>query len=135
MPRRKKISSDEARAACVDEIRDQLIAKRDAILGELRSSNSRMINDDVMHSDALDQAAADTDRSLTQRIRNHDRASLVEIDSALRRIQLGIFGECESCGEEIAEARLRANPATTLCIDCKAELESDRGRFAIRLQA
>ncbi|HEX9910639.1 MAG TPA: TraR/DksA C4-type zinc finger protein [Desulfatiglandales bacterium] len=32
---------------------------------------------------------------------------------------------CESCGEEISEARLKARPVTTLCIDCKTKQEED----------
>jgi DnaK suppressor protein len=36
----------------------------------------------------------------------------------LFRIKSGEFGECAECAETIAEARLRADPAVTLCIEC-----------------
>jgi DnaK suppressor protein len=32
---------------------------------------------------------------------------------------------CEECGEQISEARLKARPVTTLCIDCKKRQEMD----------
>ena len=39
------------------------------------------------------------------------------------RIDSGSFGICEVCEEDISEARLKARPVTTLCIDCKMEQE------------
>jgi len=36
---------------------------------------------------------------------------LLEVDSALARIEAGAYGICRICGEAIEEARLHANPA------------------------
>ncbi|HEV7282146.1 MAG TPA: TraR/DksA C4-type zinc finger protein [Pirellulaceae bacterium] len=44
--------------------------------------------------------------------------------AALQRIDAGTFGICESCGQEIARARLDAIPSVRLCIDC-AKQERD----------
>jgi DnaK suppressor protein len=50
------------------------------------------------------------------------KRELRAIDAALERIEAGTYGECARCGNEIAEARLRALPYAALCIDCaKAE--------------
>jgi RNA polymerase-binding protein DksA len=38
--------------------------------------------------------------------------------AALRRIDAGTFGVCESCGKAIASARLDAIPAARFCIEC-----------------
>lgn len=43
-------------------------------------------------------------------------ARLMEIDTALARIEVGTYGICRIGKEEIEEARLRANPAATTCI-------------------
>lgn len=43
---------------------------------------------------------------------------LVLVDAALERIENNSFGECTSCGTQIVEARLRANPAADMCMDC-----------------
>lgn len=48
---------------------------------------------------------------------------LQRLKAALQRLDRGEFGECIECGELIAEARLRADPASTLCLDCASELE------------
>ena len=43
------------------------------------------------------------------------------ITAALRRLDQGEFGYCASCGEEIAEGRLRHDPSVALCISCAAQ--------------
>ena len=86
-----------------------------------------------MYTDAIDQASADTDKSFAMQMKNRERDTLWQIDGALKRIEEGNFGECERCDEPISEARIRAFPFTTLCIDCKAELESEEQRFPGRV--
>ena len=49
---------------------------------------------------------------------------LKRIETALRRIKDGCYGECVECGAEIAATRLKANPVVTLCIRCAEERES-----------
>ena len=46
--------------------------------------------------------------------------TLKKIDTALRRIEAGDYGECFECGGEIARARLRALPFAVRCRDCEA---------------
>lgn len=41
------------------------------------------------------------------------------LSGALRRIDLGMFGVCRTCGEEIPEIRLNALPHALLCITCE----------------
>ncbi len=43
---------------------------------------------------------------------------LRKIDAALARLDSGDYGWCVHCGEEIAAARLRFDPAVPVCIDC-----------------
>ena len=45
-------------------------------------------------------------------------ASIADIDRALAKLDAGSYGLCDMCGGEIAEARLEALPASSLCIDC-----------------
>ena len=47
-----------------------------------------------------------------------DLDTLREIEDALSKFDAGTYGRCESCGNQIAEARLEAMPAARLCIDC-----------------
>jgi RNA polymerase-binding transcription factor DksA len=46
------------------------------------------------------------------------QALVVDIDDALRRMNEGSYGLCQSCGEEIALERLEAIPQTRTCVRC-----------------
>jgi DnaK suppressor protein len=43
------------------------------------------------------------------------------IARALTKLEEGSYGVCDSCGQPIAAARLRAAPESVLCIDCAAK--------------
>jgi DnaK suppressor protein len=65
----------------------------------------------------------ESDRNFELRIRDRERRLIGKIREALDRIEAGDFGECEDCGDQIGDARLKARPVTTLCIECKTEQE------------
>jgi DnaK suppressor protein len=113
----------------LESYRKALLVRRETLATELRQATASFIADETVYSDATDQASADADKSLLLQMKNRDRNILWQIDAALKRIDQGIYGECEQCNDAIAEARIRAFPLTTLCIDCKAELESREHRF------
>ena len=49
------------------------------------------------------------------------RETLLDIDAALGKLEAGTYGRCESCGQDIAEARLEAMPAARLCMICASK--------------
>ncbi len=64
-----------------------------------------------------DQAMADA----AARRRGTERS---RIDAALMRIDEGDYGECEDCGNDIAEGRLAIDPSARLCVACASKRES-----------
>jgi RNA polymerase-binding protein DksA len=42
---------------------------------------------------------------------------------ALSRLDAGVYGLCENCGQPISAERLRAMPSATLCMSCKTAQE------------
>lgn len=48
---------------------------------------------------------------------------IMRLKAALQRVESGEFGECLDCGEPIAEARMKNDPAVTLCIECAGARE------------
>ena len=44
---------------------------------------------------------------------------LARVEYALRQIESGDYGLCRRCDENIAIARLRAQPESTLCLACQ----------------
>jgi DnaK suppressor protein len=96
---------------------------------DLRQATAGFIEDDTSYSDAIDQAAADTDRALAMVMKNRDTDIIRQIDGALRRIEQGTYGDCERCDDAIGEARIKAFPFTTVCVECKTEMETEEHRF------
>jgi DnaK suppressor protein len=113
----------------VENFRIQLVNRRDSIAADLRSATADLINDAAVYTDSVDQAAADTEKNFSLQLRNRERLVLMQINEALKRVESGTFGECERCDEAISEGRIEAFPFTTLCIECKGELESEEHRF------
>lgn len=93
------------------------------LLDEADKTVSEMTADNTNFPDPNDRATQECDRTFELRIRDRERRLINKIREALQRIEEGTFGTCELCGESISEARLKARPVTTLCIDCKIEQE------------
>jgi len=45
---------------------------------------------------------------------------LAEIEAALERLENGSYGRCASCGEEISDEEIEADPARLTCARCSA---------------
>jgi RNA polymerase-binding transcription factor DksA len=53
------------------------------------------------------------------------RHELEEVHAALERIERGIFGACEACGDRIDEARIEQVPYVRSCGPCSIVAPSD----------
>lgn len=109
--------------AKIEEFRQILQSQLDTLLREAEKTVSEMTDEKTNFPDPTDRASLESDRNFELRIRDRERKLIMKIREALERIEIGEFGICESCEEEIGEARLRARPVTTLCIECKTEQE------------
>ena len=63
---------------------------------------------------------ANVDREIDLYLSAQARATVVEIDRALQKIEDGTYGICEQCGDVIPDARLQALPYAALCVSCKS---------------
>jgi len=75
--------------------------------------------------DLGDQATSAYNREFLFELGNGDRRILKEVVSALQKINEGGFGDCERCGEAIAEKRLEALPFARFCIECQRAAEEE----------
>jgi len=73
--------------------------------------------------DPNDRASLESDRNFELRIRDRERKLIAKLQEAIRRINEGTFGICDTCGGPISEKRLLARPVTTQCINCKTKQE------------
>jgi RNA polymerase-binding protein DksA len=81
------------------------------------------INSSGADNHLADAATVTYDRELDQGLEDSADVILTKIDAALKKIDEGTYGMCESCGQPIGEERLEAVPWATLCIDCKRKEE------------
>ena len=68
--------------------------------------------------DSAEQAQERENDEVVDAIGNETRQSLHAIQVALDKINDGSYGACEACGEDIGEARLKAIPEATRCVNC-----------------
>ena len=68
-------------------------------------------------------ATATLDREIDYSLEENSEQVLRAIEGALRRIDEGTFGICETCRQPISEERLEAIPYATQCIDCRRKGE------------
>jgi DnaK suppressor protein len=73
-----------------------------------------------------DQADAGTktfEREQELSLLHNKRELIAQTQRAVERVSAGTYGRCESCGQQIAKARLQAFPSATLCVACKQRQE------------
>ena len=106
------------------KFRKLLNEQRDELLGKAQRTLQGDIHlDPDDFPDEIDTASSEITLALTGRVRERERGLLKKINEAIQRIEDGVFGECENCGEDIGVKRLMARPVAELCIDCKSEQE------------
>jgi DnaK suppressor protein len=99
-------------------------AVRTALLGE-RDRLRAELGEEIPspgHMTYGSQAAAAShvfEQQRTLALRDRARHQLELVESALVRLDAGVFGACLSCGNPIAAERLEALPWAALCIDCQ----------------
>jgi DnaK suppressor protein len=103
--------------------RRKLLAWKDEILEESRTTIANLQHETVALPDLADRATSETDRSLELRTRDRQRKLIAKIDAALRRIEDGSYGYCEETGEPITLSRLEARPIATLSLEAQERHE------------
>ena len=63
------------------------------------------------------------EQEFTLSLMQNEEGTLDLIETALERIEDGVYGQCEQCGVKIPKARLNAIPYTTFCVKCASQLE------------
>ena len=109
------------------EFRAMLIALRSRHSGKAASLQGQSLT----RADEVNPEEDGTDASM--RITEISKATIDEnavndIDAALRAIEEGTFGVCQTCGKRIGKSRLRARPYAKNCVSCQTEMERDAAR-------
>ena len=105
----------------------ELLLKRQSelmVLAETGAAAAQTVELDQTRVGRLSRMDALQGQAMSQEALRRRELELVRISKALKRLELGEFGECLTCGDEIAIGRLEIDPAAILCIRCA---ESDGG--------
>lgn len=118
--------------------KDLLLKLRDRIIDEisflsndnLNRSQKESSGDLSSHSFHMaDQGTDNFDREFAASLLSNEQDVLYEIDEALRRVEAGTYGVCESTGEPIERERLKVLPFARYCVAAQAEMERGKPRF------
>jgi DnaK suppressor protein len=104
-----------------DEVRKSLLAKREQLvhrIGGTQATERREVAEGQNDNAQLWEVS-----DVRDDLDSQGAAELDQVNQALARLDAGEYGECTSCGEPIAEPRLKALPYATLCIQCAEEAE------------
>jgi len=99
-----------------EELQNQLAAIEESATGLSQSEMSGEVSYD---EDFADAGSFTFEREKEFSIANNVTDLRSKTDRALHRIEEGSYGTCESCGQPIESARLKALPHVTLCLKCK----------------
>lgn len=107
-----------------DQLHSVLSEEKDRLVKNAKDSlRSSMEHERSVGRDSIDESMEEEIFSTELRLRDREKYMLNKIDEAFERLENGTIDLCEECGDKILFKRLLARPTTTLCIDCKEELE------------
>ena len=109
--------------------RELLLRRHAELLGIAEDTLARMSEGKEAYPDPLDRAMSESSSSIELRKRDRERKLIQKIKTALKKIEEGTYGVCESCGEYISHERLKVRPEAMLCISCKEEQERDEKKI------
>lgn len=108
-----------------DTLRARLLAEQEALSegDAMRRAGSATVELDQTRTGRLSRMDALQGQAMAQAVSARARERLQRIAAALRRLDEGSYGDCVRCEEPIDPRRLRADPATLVCIACAGASE------------
>lgn len=104
---------------------DQL---RETVRQELvRSGEEHYIDLAGRVHDEAEESVADLLADLDLTMLNRHKNELRDIEAAFRRMEVGDYGTCVDCEDDIAYQRLEAFPTAIRCRDCQEQYERREG--------
>ena len=113
-----------------DEFRKLLADKKESIIRKLTDTitESKEMESNVAQ-DLVDKAETSYTKEFLLSLTDGERTTLLLIDEAIRRLEHGEFGVCQTCGKEIGAKRIVAIPWTPTCIDCQEKAEQEQNEL------
>ena len=129
--RRMKIRSDRYTELkqILEGHRLEIIAEVKDKMRDVRSEGALMPRQGVR--DEVESTEADIQDDIEFSLLQMKTETLNKVGEALLGLDVGTYGYCDECGEEISEQRLRALPFAVRCKNCEEAREGVRERDRI----
>jgi RNA polymerase-binding transcription factor len=105
----------------LEDRRREILTQVQGKIRDVRAEGTQNKSNEVF--DAAESSDADIQEDIEFALIQMKAETLNKINEALTRLEEGAYGNCFECGEEIAEARLRALPFAVRCKDCEEARE------------
>lgn len=112
-------------SARLQALKDTLLAKRDDLLVVVQRKKERELPTTEV-GDEADVATQALEKEMLFELTDTEQQILDDIEAALRKIEKGGYGVCESCRKSIPLTRLGAMPWARYCVTCQARQETPR---------
>jgi DnaK suppressor protein len=120
-----------AKTSRYNELKTMLEDRRRELMNEVQGKIRDVRAEGNKERDVLDQGESsevDIQDDIEFALIQMKGETLNKVNEALRRLDEGTYGNCFECGDEIAEARLRALPFAVRCKDCEEARETAEQR-------
>lgn len=112
----------------VAELREELVGEVERMTRAIEVAQAELADlladgSDGAGRDPADVGSSNFERDQEMSLASNTREMLDQNQHALRLLDQGKYGYCESCGEPIGKARLQAFPRATMCVTCKQRSE------------
>jgi len=97
----------------------QILKNITSVKNEIEQLHGLELNDEGDHASVSNENLVDN------AIGSQQQLELMEIETALAKINNGQYGICEMCEEEIGFQRLKVKPHAKYCIDCREIAEKN----------
>ena len=104
------------------EIKQHLLEMREEALLRLKDKKEDMPEAEV--GDPIDTATQSLDKEILFELSDNSQVLVDQIEAALRKIDKGIYGTCESCRAVLPKKRIKALPFARYCVNCQHSNEN-----------
>jgi DnaK suppressor protein len=107
----------------METLKQQLESERDRLIVELEQLQVNGSKNLGYSTHMADDASAAFDQARDLALRSNLQEMLQQVREALQRFNNGTYGQCDSCGQPIDPARLKALPYARYCLNCQRRME------------
>lgn len=126
IPEVKAVGSEKSLTSSeINKFRELLLQRREDLVAIVsRKKEQELQVEEPEIGDEADIATRSVEKDILFELTDSEKQTLEMVESALRRIDKGVFGRCEYCQRPVGRLRLDVMPWARYCIQCQARQET-----------